>query len=111
MFIIKVKSNYGQHEGGRVILRRPQDPPFEIDPDKGHELIDRGIAVLVSSSSFEDEEEQGPDLRKLKVAELRELATKSGIENVETMRKDDLIAALEALESDIPTVNPEHGIE
>ena len=52
MFIIKVKSNYGQHEGGRVILRRPQDPPFEIDPDKGQELIDRGIAVLVSSSSF-----------------------------------------------------------
>ena len=39
MFIIKVKSNYGQHEGGRVILRRPQDPPFEIDPDKGQELI------------------------------------------------------------------------
>lgn len=50
-------------------------------------------------------------MRKLKVAELRELATKSGIENVETMRKDDLIAALEALEADIPTVNPEHGIE
>lgn len=109
--IIKVKSNYGLHQAGRVLLKTPDSPPFEVDDGKGAELLARGIAVQAEESSGLSgsgipggslsgsgagrtpaggaPQGDGPTFE-----ELRAMAKAAGIPKYSKMKKEELISAL-----------------
>lgn len=93
---ITVKSNYGLNQSGRIVLKTPQSPPFEVAEEKALELERRGIAVLVPESSPEEAGEVPVNWAKLKLDELKALANERGIEGADGMKKAELVEALSA---------------
>lgn len=65
---------------------------LEVTEKEARNLLRRGKAVL------SDEQPAESELSDLTVAELRELADDAGIEGAASMKKADLIAAIEAVE-------------
>ena len=65
-----------------------------VPESEAKSLIRRGKAVLV-----ETEDQEGPALSEMTVAELKDVAEALQIDGFESMKKADLIAAIEAAEA------------
>lgn len=97
--LVRVTTNYGHVDGGRVILKTPTDDPFSIDCDKGRELVARGIAVEVDGDAAEEEvtaADKSVNYTAKTRAELLAIAEERGIKVPARASKADILAALEA---------------
>lgn len=102
--LIQVITNYGHVENGLVKLKTPKMPPFQVDDEKGQELIARKIAVKIAddeTAAEEPAEETTPAETKAVVPyeeltrpELLEIAKERGLDVDTKTKKQDLINAL-----------------
>ena len=103
--LIQVKTNYGHVVNGLVKLKTPKMPPFQVNDEKGQELIARGIAVKIAddeTAAEEPAEETTPAETKaaavpyeeLTRPELLEIAKERGLDVDTKTKKQDLINAL-----------------
>lgn len=99
----------GDHSDNATPIKVKQEPHEEKKVIKLSEVddLDAVSSSLGSSSDDEEEEDDGvtidskqenviADFSKLKVAKLKEIASKKGIKNANKMKKVELVAALEA---------------
>ena len=52
---------FGKNEGGCVVPKTPEDPPFEVDSATGNRLIGLGVAIAAENA---EEPEEDDDLKE-----------------------------------------------
>ena len=52
---------FGKNEGGCVVPKTPEDPPFEVDSATGNRLIELGVAIAAENA---EEPEEDDDLKE-----------------------------------------------
>lgn len=114
-----INGTYGHKSGKYVERKTVNDEPFEVDDEKGKKLISKKIAVeVVEDADYEIVEGEQLDATKAQVetgskketddeieipeysekttkTELKEIMEKFEIEVKDTMKKEDMIAALD----------------
>ena len=101
--------NEGDHSDNAAPIEVKQEPVEEKKVIKLSEVDDLDAVSSSLGSSLDDEEEEDDgvtidskqenviaDFSKLKVAKLKEIASKKGIKNANKLKKAELVAALEA---------------
>lgn len=71
---------------------------IEVTEKEAKNLLGRGKARLAAGGAME--ESSGNDLAALPLAKLRQVAKEMGIDGAARMKKDDILAAIEAVEDD-----------
>ena len=64
-------------EGGCVVPKTPEDPPFEVDSATGNRLIGLGVAIAAESTEEPEEDDdmkEDDSLENMSLAELKNLA-------------------------------------
>lgn len=87
-----IKGTYGLKVNGVVKAMTADSPPFSLSKAREAELIAAGVAVNV------EEPEPSKAYEKMKMAELRKVASTLGIDAGAVKDKAELIAMLEAAE-------------
>lgn len=112
-----VRGTYGLiTEGGRVVAKTKNDPPFEMTKEEEQRLVNMQVAVFVeeekatdapvqTEKEIEDKAESSEDaedafLEDLTVKELRELAKDYDIANASRMTKEVLVEKIKEAESE-----------
>lgn len=68
---------FGKDEGGCVVPKTPEDPPFEVDSATGNRLIGLGVAIAAESTEEPEEDDdmkENDSLENMSLAELKNLA-------------------------------------
>lgn len=86
-----IKGTYGLVVDGVVEAMTPRSAPFKLSEKREAELVAAGVAVKV--------EEPESDYADMKMAELRKLAEKRGVNVTGVKSKKAIIALLEAAEA------------
>lgn len=100
--IIDTKDNNRFYEEGEIFPREG----FEVSKDRIAELIGKGVLSAKGEEAPAPApiEEEAPDekkpLEKLKVAELKELLEKAGVEYEADAKKADLVALAQTIEGE-----------
>lgn len=107
-----INGTYGFVQGGRILPKTSKSDPFELPPDREQELVDAGVAVYVAAPGAE---ERPVDPENLKLAELKELAAKQGIDTTGVRSKADVIALIAAAQEvpfteEPPELDPEEPV-
>lgn len=101
--IIDTKDNNRFYEEGDTFPRKG----FEVSKDRIAELIGKGVLSAKGEEAPSPTEEEAPaeeteekPLEKLKVAELKELLEKAGVEYEADAKKADLVALAQTIEGE-----------
>ena len=103
--IIDTKDNNRFYEEGDIFPRKG----FEVSKDRIAELIGKGVlsvkgeetpAPAPTEEEAPAEETEEKPLKKLKVAELKELLEKAGVEYEADAKKEDLVALAQTIEGE-----------
>ena len=100
-----ISGTYGYVHGGRILPKTSKSEPFELNPTREQELVDAGVAVFVTVPAaaatlepFSDVEgDKLPEYQEdMKLADLKEIAAKYGIDASSVRSKAEVIAMIEA---------------
>ena len=101
--VIDTKDNNRFYETGDTFPRKG----FEVSKDRLAELIGKGVLSVKGEEAPAPTEEEAPTegteekpLEKLKVAELKELLEKAGVEYEADAKKADLVALAQTIEGE-----------
>lgn len=98
-----ISGTYGFVQGGRILPKTSKSDPFELPPEREQELVDAGVAIYVAASEIGENQ---ADMANMKLAELKELAAKHGVDAAGVRSKADVIAMIEAA----PELDPEEPV-
>ena len=68
---------FGKNEGGCVVPKTPEDPPFEVDSATGNRLIGLGVAIAAQNdeeTGDDDELKEEDSMENISLAEMKDLA-------------------------------------
>ena len=65
---------FGKDEGGCVVPKTPEDPPFEVDSATGNRLIGLNVAIAAESAEEDDDMKEDDSLENMSLAKLKDLA-------------------------------------
>ena len=88
-----IKGTYGRVVSGGVEAMTKRSAPFSLSEAREAELVEAGVAVKV------EEPAQAKAYAKMKMAELREVASSKGVDVSGAKTKKEVIAMLEAAEA------------
>ena len=100
-----ISGTYGFVQNGRILPKTSKSDPFSLDPDREQELVDSGVAVYVAAPVAEATPEHSSDVagdklpeydESMKLADLKEIAAKYGVDASSMRSKAEVIAMIEA---------------
>lgn len=89
-----IRGTYGfkQNDSASICPKTVKDPPFEVGEKEAKRLVQLGVAIIIENEDGDDK----PYSKKMKLEELRKVAENHGVENVEKLTtKDMAIVAIE----------------
>lgn len=116
-----IKGVYGRRDGKIITPVTEADGPFCLDADKEKRLVDLGVAVYVNEdeaapeaaekvteeapeeTAGDDSVEESPEYSEsMKLAELKEIAEKYGVDASGMKSKKEVIEAIEEARAELP---------